>query len=55
MGGKSMNSKRKKGNYHLLILLGILLGIFFISTSAYARSGGEEYGDNFSEKTKSGQ
>lgn len=55
MGGKSMNSKRKKGNYHLLILLGILLGVFFISTSAYARSGGEEYGDNFSEKTKSGQ
>lgn len=55
MGGKSMNSKRKKGNYHLLILLGILLGIFFISTSAYARSGGKGYGENFSTKTRPGQ
>lgn len=50
-----MNSKRKKGNYHLLILLGILLGIFLISASVYARDGGEDYGENFSAKTKPGE
>ena len=55
MGGENMDSKRKKGNYRLLILLSILLGIFFISTTAYARDGTLGYGESFSVKTKPGQ
>ena len=50
-----MDSKRKKGNYRLLILLSILLGIFFISTTAYARDGTLGYGESFSVRTKPGQ
>ena len=50
-----MDGKRKKGNYRLVILLGILLGIFFISTTAYARDGTLGYGESFSVKTKPGQ
>ena len=54
-GGVGMSSKRKKGNYHLLILLGILLGVFFVSISVYARDGTLGYGESFSVKTKPGQ
>ena len=55
MGGENMDSKRKKGNYRLLILLSILLGIFFISTTAYARDGPLGYGESFSVKTRPGK
>lgn len=55
MGGEDMDGKRKKGNYRLVILLGILLGIFFISTTAYARDGTLGYGESFSVRTKPGQ
>lgn len=55
MGGENMDSKRKKGNYRSLILLSILLGIFFISTTAYARDGTLGYGESFSVKTRPGK